>query len=102
MFRKLIKHRPDSIHIPESYFLLVEGLYQTREFEECIEWIDKMLVLFPEDELVGFALLRLGQLFTFQDRFEDAVDVYKTVIHTYSKNDVLVKQAKIFLNEISL
>ena len=97
----LISKYPSSVHAIESHFLLVEGKFQIHDYEKCVGIVDAMITNYPESELTGFALLRLGKIYEFQDRFEDAVEVYKTVIKTYHDKDLL-KQAKIFLKTVEI
>ena len=101
VFAKLISKYPSSVHAIESHFLLVEGMFQIHDYEKCVGIVDAMVTNYPESELTGFALLRLGKLFEFQDRFEDAVEVYKTVIKTYHDKDLL-KQASVFLKTVEI
>ncbi len=101
VFRHILQKYPESIHSIEAQFFLVEGLFQNNEYEECLATIETMMTHFPENELTGFSLLRLGKVFEIQERFEDAVEVYKTVIHNYQNNE-LKAQAAVFLRAIKL
>ena len=47
-----------------------------------------MLNLYPESELTGFALLRMGKIYEFQDRREDAIDLYQTILRSFPQRDV--------------
>lgn len=97
----LITRYPDSVHIAEAHFLLAEGQYQLKDFVSAINTIEKMVDLFPENELTGFALLRLGHIYEIQDRNEDAGDIYKAVLGSF-KQPELVKQARMSLKAVSL
>jgi TolA-binding protein len=101
VFQKLIDAFPESVHVPEAHFLLAEGLYQVKEYEGCIETIEAMITLFPESELTGYALLRLGKVYEGQDRFEDAVEMYRTVLATYT-DQALLMQARLNMKAVDL
>lgn len=88
IFRKVINDYSYSVHIVESYFLLSEGLFQMRQFKQCAETVERMVELFPESELTGFALIRLGQVFEYQRRSDEAVEIYQTVLRSYPYRDV--------------
>ena len=101
IFSGLIEKYPESVHVVESYFFLIEGKYQVKEFEDCVGYIDSLMSKYPESELTGWSLLRLGKIFEIQERFEDSVDVYKTIMGTYEDKD-LKKQAGTQLSNIKL
>jgi tetratricopeptide (TPR) repeat protein len=69
-------------------FLLVECNFILREFENTIAYTNKMLDLYPENELTGFAMLRLGKVYEEQDRLEDAIEIYKTLLNTFPNRGV--------------
>lgn len=100
-FRRLIDDYPESVHAVEAYFLLIEGEYQTQDFENCITSIDEMLTLYPENELTGFAMLRLGKIFESQDRIEDAIEIYKAMLKDF-KSSKLREQAKLSLMSVEI
>lgn len=97
----LLNSYPDSLHGPEARFLLVEGYYQSKDFEACIELVEQMIRLYPESELTGFALLRLGKIFEGRDRIEDAAEVYRSVVMNFSQAE-LKKQADVSLKAVEL
>lgn len=101
LLHNLIEDYPDSIHSVEAHFLLIEGQYQSQDFENCIASIDDMLTLYPENELTGYAMLRLGKIFESQDRVEDAVEVYKALIRDF-KSEKLQSQARLSLKGVEL
>lgn len=100
-FAQLIKLYPESVHLIESHFLLAEGQFQAKEFESCLATVELMLAKFPEHDLTGYGLLRLGKVFESQDRPEDAADVYQAVIRSYGDAS-LKKQAKSLLHSVEL
>lgn len=101
MLHSLIEDYPDSAHAIEAYFLLIEGQYQTADFENCIASIDEMMNLYPSNELTGFAMLRLAKVFETQDRVEDAVEIYKALMKDF-KSEKLREQAHQSLQAVEL
>ena len=97
----LISRFPESAHVAEAHFLLAESQYQLKEYPSSAGTIEKMIDLFPENELTGFALLRLGHIYEGQDRIEDAGDIYRAVLANF-KQPELVRQAKQSLQAVSL
>lgn len=101
IFSTLIRNYPDSIHVVESYFFYSEGHYKEGQYEECLKTIDSMVSLFPEHELTGFSLLRMGQILTTRDRVEDAEQIYRTVLQNFN-HPSLNEEAQRLLKEITL
>jgi TolA-binding protein len=87
-FKQLIDKFGFSPNIVESHFLMAEGYFQSEELEECTTIIQKMVELFPSHELTGFAMVRLGRIYEMQNRNEEAVDIYKTVLRSFPQRDV--------------
>jgi TolA-binding protein len=100
-FNEIIETYPESMHVPEAEFLLAESQFQLKDFEASIVTIERMIELFPESELTGYALLRLGKIFEKQDRLEDAADVYRSVLNNF-KDSKLTEQAKEQLKAVAL
>ena len=100
-FKQVINKFGFSTKVPESYFLMAEGYFQTEELEECTDVIQQMIELFPGHELTGFAMVRLGRIYEMQNRNEDAVDIYKTVLRSFPQRDV-ASQAKASLRGMDL
>lgn len=101
IFSKLVNTYPESLHAIESLFFLAEGQFQLKEYEDCVLNVETMMRLYPENDLTGFALLRLGKVYEIQERNEDAVEVYRTIIHNYESKD-LKSQANEFIKAIQL
>jgi TolA-binding protein len=101
LLEDLIEHHPESTHIIEAHFLLAESQYQMGESEKAVGTIETMISLFPESELTGFSLLRLGKIFEKQDRLEDAADIYKAVLQNFPQPEIAV-QAKNSLKAVAL
>lgn len=100
-FQNLIEKYPTSSHVAEAHFLLAEGYFRLGDYDGAVTTIEKMIDIFPENELTGFALLRLGHIFEVKERLEDAGDVYRAVISNFKQSDIL-KQARISLREVAL
>lgn len=101
LLENLIEDYPQSTHVIESHFLLAEGQFQLKEYEASIATVEKMVSVFPDSELTGFALLRLGRIFEVQERFEDAADIYRAVLANFNGAE-LVKQAQSSLKAVEL
>jgi len=99
VFKQIIEKYGYTPYVPESYFLLSESHFQMSELEECTLTVQTMVELFPHHELTGFALIRLGRIYEMQNRSEEAVDIYKTVLRSYPQRDV-ASQAKASLKGI--
>jgi TolA-binding protein len=90
-----------SPHIAEAYFLLVEAQFQLQNYEDSLRFAERMVDLFPESELTGFALLRMGRVMEKQDRPEEAVEIYRTVVKSFAYPDLNV-QAKTLLQSVKI
>ncbi len=101
LLKNLLIKYPESVHVPSAYFLLAEGHYQLKEYTDSVSSIEKLIESYPENELTGFALLRLGHIFEVQERLEDASDVYKSVLSNF-KQPELVRQAQTSLKAVML
>lgn len=88
MMEKLIDKYSYATQVIEAHFLLAEGQYKLGRLDEASSTIDKMVELFPDSELTGFALLRLGQIFEQRDRYDEAVQLYRTVLRTFPYRSV--------------
>jgi TolA-binding protein len=96
--RRIVSQYPYSDQAIEAHFLLAESLYQVKRFSETLKVVDEMLTLFPENDLTGFILLRMGQVYVYQNRANEAIDVYQTVIKNFNNAD-LKKQAEKLLRQ---
>lgn len=99
LFKKLIDKYGYSVQAVEAHFLLAEGQYQMGDMEAATSTINAMIELFPESELTGFAMIRLGQIFEGRDRYEDAVQIYRTVLRSYPYRSV-ASQAELKLRHM--
>jgi TolA-binding protein len=87
-FKQVIDKFGFSPNIVETYFLIAEGHFQSENYEESVTVIQQMVELFPNHELTGFAMVRLGRIYEMQNRNEEAVDIYKTVLRSFPQRDV--------------
>lgn len=100
-FKLILEYYSYSPEITEAYFLYSESLYQLRDFESCVQTIEKMMSLFPASELTGFAMLRLGRIFEIQKRSGEALEMYKTVVSTFPQRE-LASQASDSIRQLEL
>jgi TolA-binding protein len=101
LLEDLIERHPESTHVIEAHFLLAESEYQMGDSEKAVETIETMISLFPESELTGFSLLRLGKIFEKQDRLEDAADIYRSVLQNFKQPEI-ASQAQASLKAVAL
>ena len=47
-----------------------------------------MIRLYPDSELTGFALLRLGSIYERRDRIEDAAEIYRSIVAHFSQAEL--------------
>lgn len=101
VFRQVIDRYGFSPYVAESYFLLTESQFKLNQLEECITVVQQMVELFPQHELTGFAMVRLGRIYEIQKRNDEAIDIYKTVLRSFPQRDV-ASQAKASLKSVDL
>ncbi len=100
-FHQIIDHFGFTPYVADSYFLLAESHFKQNELEACTGVIQEMVELFPHHELTGFALVRLGRIYQVQNRNEEAIEIFKTVMRSFPQRDVAA-QAKASLKGIDL
>ncbi len=100
-FKQIVDKFSYTPYVTEAYFLMAEGYYQSDEMEECTHVIQQMIELFPSHELTGFAMVRLGRIYEMQNRNEEAVDIYRTVLRSFPQRDV-ASQARSSLRGMDL
>ncbi|MGE0634554.1 MAG: tol-pal system YbgF family protein [Pseudobdellovibrionaceae bacterium] len=81
--KKSINLNPSAKHLTECYFLQAESYFLAGRSSDFLEVVDQMVVQFPDHELTGFILLRMGQIFSKQNRPDEAREVYETVIRSF-------------------
>jgi TolA-binding protein len=77
--RQMIDRYPSSKDIVEAHFLLAESLYLTGQQEATMDLIDEMMTRYPESELTGFIMMRMGQILEKKSRRDEALEVYQTI-----------------------
>ncbi len=92
-FRKVLDEYPLSRYKVESHFFITEGYFLQKDYKNSLDLIDQMLQQYPDNDLTGFVMLRMGQISELNNRLEEASEVYKTV-QTHFKNDQLRAQAR--------
>lgn len=92
-FSNLAQKYPASPVVIQAYFFWAESLYLNNQHQECLDVIDQMMTLFPDHELTGFIMLRMGQILQARSRTEEASEVFKVVSKTFAKNSELKTQA---------
>ena len=92
-FRRLRETFPLSPFFVESVFLSGEAAFLSGLKEECLAMADLLVEQYPEHELTGFLLLRIGQLSEESGRVDEAESIYQTVSKSF-KNAALQNQAK--------
>lgn len=93
-FQQVISRFPASASTPVAHFMLAESYYLAAQPSESLDVIEKMMNLFPENDMTGFIMLRMGQIFQDRKQPEKAAEVYRTVIDQFGKNIDLKKQAE--------
>lgn len=93
-FDKLITQHPYSAYLTEAMFLKLESHFQLRQFDGSIAIMEKMVDLFPSSELTGYAILRVGKIYELQDRYDEAVALYQTVLKSFPDRGLAAAAAK--------
>lgn len=88
IMEKMIDRYSYATQVVEAHFLLAEGQFQLGQLDAASTTIDRMVELFPESELTGFALVRLGQIFENRERYDEAVQLYRTVLKSFPYRSV--------------
>jgi TolA-binding protein len=91
---EIVREQPLGLDIVEAHFLLAECFYKLDSQREFVTVVNEMVDLFPESDLTGFILLRLGQIYIEQDRVEDAQEVYRVVLSTYQYRPLQIQAKK--------
>lgn len=91
-FDRLLNKYPLSLHRVEAHFFIAESYFLKNDFRGSLSQIDQMVTHFPQHDLTGFILLRMGQISEFNNQNEEASEIYKAVANNF-KNEDLKKQA---------
>lgn len=93
IFESLVQRYPLSSLQVESNFFLAESYFMKRDFRSALRVIDHMMTNYPENELTGFIMLRMGQISESQQKTDEALEIYQTVKLNYH-NQRLLQQAQ--------
>lgn len=91
---KFILTYPASSRQVEAVYFLVESYFQLKEYKKSLDYTEQMMSLFPDHELTGFSLLRMGQVSQMRSRQDEAVEIFNVIKNNYS-NAFLKNQASI-------
>jgi tol-pal system protein YbgF len=100
-FTKIKEQYPSSAYQVESRFFIAEALFMQRDFKKCAEVIDDMVLQYPDHELTGYILLRLGQISEHNNQREEAQEIYRTVLKHFPQKP-LKDQAQTLLQSVVL
>lgn len=92
-FYRLIERYPLSSHSVEARFFIAESYFLKSDFRSSLSEIDQMITNYPQHDLTGFILLRMGQISELNNQNEEASEIYNMVFNNF-KNEDLKKQAK--------
>ncbi|NQZ01292.1 MAG: tetratricopeptide repeat protein [Bdellovibrionales bacterium] len=100
-FKKVIDYYSFSHHLIEAHYMYAESLYLQSDYERCVDVVKRMIELFPDNELTGHAMLRLGMVFEAERRSTEALEVYNTVLSTFPQRS-LASKANQAIRELEL
>lgn len=100
-FRRVMEDFPLSRYKVESHFFIAEAYFLQKDYKNSLDLIHQMLNQYPDNELTGFVMLRMGQISELNNRLEEAGEVYKTV-ETHFKNEQLRAQAQRLLEGLQV
>lgn len=92
-FYGLIEKYPLSAHSVEARFFIAESYFLKKDFQASLGEIDTMVTHYPQHDLTGFILLRMGQISEYNNQTSEASEIYKMVLQNF-KNEDLKNQAK--------
>ncbi len=78
-FNGLLEKYPLSQHSVEARFFIAESYFLKKDFRNSLSEIDEMVTQYPQHDLTGFILLRMGQISEYNNQAEEASEIYKTV-----------------------
>lgn len=93
-FRRLIDRYPSSPRVVEAYFFVAETAFLKQDFKTCLETSEIMVNQYPDHELTGFILLRVGQISESGRRLGEAAEIYSTVRRSF-RHEGLREQARL-------
>lgn len=91
-FRRVLDEYPLSRYKVECHFFMAEAFFLVKDYKNSLDLIDQMLHQYPDNDLTGFVMLRMGQISELNNHVEEASEVYRTV-QGHFKNEQLRAQA---------
>lgn len=91
-FHNLIERYPLSKNEVEARFFSAESNFLKKDYKSCLEEIDIMVAQYPDNDLTGFILLRMGQISDQNNQPDEAKEIYKAAWKNF-KNEKIRKQA---------
>ncbi len=99
IFQALIQNHPYSDDVPKAMFLIVNGSFNIGENDQAIDYANQMLSLYPDNELTGYALIRIAKIYEDQGRHQDAANLYQTVMKSFSNPSLVMLAENKFRQE---
>jgi TolA-binding protein len=87
-FLGTVSQFPDSPAQLEASYYLVRSFYITGNKQEALSWSEKMLRLFPDSLWTAKSMIVMAHIYTEQNRKNDALDVYQTVLNSFKENEI--------------
>jgi TolA-binding protein len=84
----------------EINFFLAESYFMLGRTEQTLGVVEKMMTQYPQNELTGFIMLRMGQILQKQQRHDEAAEVFRVVSRVFAFNQELKKQAQVLESAI--
>ncbi len=101
VLEKMIAEFPHSRRIAEANFLLAEAYFLSGQQEKCLDIIYSMMEMFPNEEVTGFIMLRMGMILMSRKKYFEAEEVYYAIRSQYPWHAELNKQVDLMLSEVS-
>ena len=98
-FEKVVEKFPASVHVVESLFLTAESYFLMGQYPACLNVVEIMMEQFPENDLTGFILMRMAQIYNMRGETEQAIEVYRTIVRQF-QHQGLKAQASAALKEL--
>lgn len=92
-FGEMIEKFPISPLLVRALFFRAESFYLDGNYEECLVVVEEMMTHYPDNELTGFIMLRMGQIFESRERKNEALEVYRVVMDNFKDSADLKTQA---------
>ena len=78
---------------PQSLLLLAESYYQLGDLKSTVETYSNLIEIYPEQEVAGYALLRLGQIHKERGQTREALGLLAILKEEFAHKEELKKQA---------